>query len=183
MGFKRKFTEHSDDILMQLAARGSEQAFEELINRHQPAILNLAFRFLGDEQEAKDVAQETFLRVFIAADRYQASTRFRPYVLRIAKNLCIDYARKRKPLYLADPPDHPDSSDPATEMELVQLSEALRKTMLALPDTQRMALLLNHFEGLRYAEVADIMETSISAVESLLVRAKRTLREKMKNFR
>jgi len=183
MTLKCKYLEQSDDFLMELVARGDDKAFEELITRYQQTVLNLAFRFLGDEQEAKDAAQETFLRLLQAAERYQPTTQFKPFVLRITKNLCIDYIRKRKPVYLAEPPDYRDRTDPHAELELAQLGAILRKAVVALPENQRMALLLNHFEGLRYAEVAEIMETSVAAVESLLVRAKRTLRAKMKEFR
>jgi RNA polymerase sigma-70 factor (ECF subfamily) len=183
MLFKRKYTEDSDDRLMEMVARGNDKAFGELVTRYQSPVLNLAFRFLGDPQEAKDIAQDTFLRVFEAADRYQPTTQFKSFVFRIARNLCVDHIRRKKPVYMDELPERAGSSDPLSELEREQLSEALSRALLTLPESQRMAVLLHHFEGLKYSEIAEVMETSVSAVESLLVRAKRALREKMKPFR
>jgi RNA polymerase sigma-70 factor, ECF subfamily len=182
MFFKRKQAVRTDDELMALVAKGDDEAFREILTRYQASILNLAFRLLGDAQEAKDIAQEVFLRLFQAADRYQPNTQFKSFLYRIARNLCFDYLEKKKPVYMDELQVVADSASPLAAIEREELSERVRRAVLSLPTNQRMALLLHHFDGLKYAEIAEAMNTSVSAVESLLVRAKRAMREMLKDL-
>jgi RNA polymerase sigma-70 factor (ECF subfamily) len=180
MLFRRRYTGKTDDELMAMIAKADHGAFQELVSRHQQGVFNFAFRFLGNREEIKDIAQEAFLRVFQAAERYQPTGQFKSFLFRIVRNLCFDYLNKKKPVYMDDLPERPTASDPFSDVEKALAAERLQDALLALPDSQRMALLLHHFEGLKYADVASVMQTSVPAVESLLVRAKRTLVEKMK---
>jgi RNA polymerase sigma-70 factor (ECF subfamily) len=163
-------------------AKGDTRAFEVLVRRYQQSLADLAYRFLGDSSEAEDIAQETFIRLYLTAEQYRPERPLKAYLLRIAKNLCLDHLRKKKPMLDEDieaVETHPNSLD------ALLTSETSKKVLWAvqsLPDSQRMALLLQHFEGLSYNETADVMETTVPAVESLLVRAKKNLREKLKNF-
>jgi RNA polymerase sigma-70 factor (ECF subfamily) len=180
MFFKHRYTEDSDHRLMDLISEGDDEAFHELVSRYQQPVLNLAFRFLGDAQEAKDISQEAFLRIFQAAERYQPTTQFKSFLFRIVRNLCLDHTRRKKPVYMDELPEQHSGSDPLSDLEQEQLRKALSSAVSSLPENQRMALLLHHFEGLRYTEIAQVMDTTVSAVESLLVRAKRAMRERMK---
>ncbi len=172
----------TDHQLMGLIAVGDTSAFEELIRRYQQSVLNLAFRFLGDREEAKDIAQETFLRIYQTAYRYRPDASLKQYIFKIATNICLDYINKKKPLYTDEVPDRPSHLNPLRDLQQNELSGAVTMAVQSLPENQRIALIFHHFEGLKYAQIAEVMDTTVSAVESLLVRAKRTLRDKLKNL-
>lgn len=151
-----------------------------MVTRYQQSVLNLAFRFLGDPEEAKDIAQEAFLRVFQSAERYVPKAQFKVFLFRIVKNLCIDHVRKKSPIYMDRLPEGESAPSPLDELQQKERREAVLEAIRHIPENQRVALLLHHFEGLKYTEVAEVMNTTVSAVESLLVRAKSILREKLK---
>lgn len=180
--FKHNYATESDARLVELIAAGNQKAFEELIHRYQRAVINFAFRFIGNREDAKDIAQDTFIRFFQAANRYEPSAQFKTYLFRITTNLCIDFKQKKKPEYTDELPEVPFSSTPFKELHQKEISEAIAKAVQSLPENQRIALLLHHFEGMKYAEISEIMNTTVSAVESLLVRAKKTLRKKLKSL-
>jgi len=181
--------------LMARIAEGDEDAFEILVNRHQTSILNLVYRFIGDRTQAKDLAQEVFLKVWQSAQNYEPKAKFTTWIYRITANLCFNElksARRKKWFSFNrsnEDGDHtfeetlsdsaPSAEDLLLEKERSrQISDALQ----SLPDNQRMAVVLKRYEDLSYQEIAQIIGCSVSAVESLLVRAKRTLQEKLKNF-
>ena len=185
----------SSEDLMDRIAKGDHEAFEILVNRHQASILNLIYRFIGDRTQAKDLAQEVFLQVWQAAKTYEPKAKFTTWIYRIATNLCLNElksARRKKWVsFFRSHEDNeysmeqslPDDSPSAEDLLLIrersrQISDALQ----SLPANQRMALVLKRYDDLSYEEIARIMGCSVSAVESLLVRAKRTLQEKLKNF-
>jgi RNA polymerase sigma-70 factor (ECF subfamily) len=181
--------------LMARIAEGDEDAFEILVNRHQTSVLNLIYRFIGDRTQAKDLAQEVFIRVWQAARSYQPKAKFTTWVYRITANLCVNELKsaRRKKWFSFNQSDKdgehtfeetladsaPSSEDLLLEKERSRrISDALQ----SLPENQRMALILKRYEGLSYQEIAQIIGCSVSAVESLLVRAKRTLQEKLKIY-
>ena len=167
----------SDEELMSAVAEGDLEAFDELVRRHQQSALNTAYRFLGDRQEAEDLAQEAFLRILDRARAYRPSASFRTYLYRVLANACLDYRRKKRPTPADSLPHVADGADdPADALDRQQRGELVRRGIDSLPPRQRMALVLQHYEGLSYEEIAASMRCSRSAVESLLVRAKRTLR-------
>jgi RNA polymerase sigma-70 factor (ECF subfamily) len=185
----------SSEDLMARVAKGDDEAFETLVTRHQTPVLNLIYRFLGDRAQAKDLAQEVFLRVWQTAKTYEPKAKFTTWIYRIGTNLCLNElkaARRRKwfPFYRSQEgtdnaieDTYPDDSPTAEDLLLAkertrQVSEALQ----SLPANQRMALVLKRYDDLPYEEIARIMGCSVSAVESLLVRAKKALREKLKKF-
>ena len=162
---------------MARVAQGDERAFQLLSRRHLPAMLGLARRILGNAAEAEDVAQEAFMRVWTHAPRWQPLAQFRTWLTRIVTNLCLD--RKRRAPWveleaageIADP--GPDAGQKAEEDERERmLAAAIEK----LPVRQRSAIVLTYGEGMSNAQVAEILDTSVSAVETLLVRGKQNLR-------
>ena len=185
----------SSEDLMARIAKGEDEAFEILVNRHQTPVLNLIYRFLGDRTQAKDLAQEVFLRVWQAAKTYEPKAKFTTWIYQIATNLCFNElksSRRRRwyPFHRSDEGNenavedtYSDGLPTAEDLLLAkergrQISDALQ----SLPDNQRMALVLKRYDDLSYEEIARIMGCSVSAVESLLVRGKRNLQEKFKNF-
>lgn len=174
------YSQRGDADLVALVAEEDERAFSELLKRHQNAVYGLARRLLKDDQAAEDVAQEVFLRLYRSASRYRPQAALRTFLLRIAKNLCIDYHRKKRPEPIASFPDVPSEETPLDLLEAAIDTARLEKAVGDLPVNQRAAVLLRHTEQLSYRQIAEVMELSESAVESLLVRARRTLRQVMK---
>lgn len=176
-------------------AKGDDDAFEILVNRHQTSVLNLIYRFIGDRTQARDLAQEVFIRVWQAAGGYKPKAKFTTWIYQITTNLCLNelksaHRRRWFPFHRSYE-DNENSieetlSDGApTAEDLLLAKERTREVsnvLQSLPANQRMALVLKRYDALSYEEIARVMGCSVSAVESLLVRAKRTLQEKLKIF-
>ena len=167
----------SDEALMARVARGDERAFQVLSRRHLPAMLGLARRFLGSTADAEDVAQEAFLRVWTHAPRWQPLAQFRTWLTRVVVNLCLDRKRRAPWVELEAAGDIVDPTPGAGEKaESDERAHLLAKAIEKLPARQRSAIVLTYSEGMSNAQVADILDTSVSAVETLLVRGKQNLR-------
>jgi len=169
----------SDDELVAAVARGDEAACRRLMERHLPRMVALARRMLGNQADAEDVAQEVFLRVWTHAERWQPGrAQFGTWLHRVATNLCLDRLRKRRPENIDDIPE-PASSEPQPDenLERRELAERVEAALQALPERQRLAVVLSHYQGLSNIEAAEILEVSVEAVESLLGRARRQLRD------
>lgn len=177
MLFRKDDANIQDSDLVKLVAGGDEKAFRILLDRHQDSIYRFVVRFLGNTSEAEDISQETFIRFFHAADRYRPEAALRTYLLRIAKNLCIDHFRKKRPEPMKELPEKYTTRTPLAIMEQAQSIKRLMEAVNDLPENQRMAILLRHDHDLCYKEISETMNLSIGAVESLLVRARRTLRK------
>lgn len=171
----------SDEALIQKIANQDTEAFQELIERFQSLVFNTAYRFVGNVHDAEDLAQEAFLRVFKNAGRYVPSAKFKTWFLRVVTNLCLDFIKKKKPVLLEEESllNIPFGSNPSQEFEVNERKRTLQQAIQSLKETQRMALVLHHYEGLKYEEIAQVMGCSTKAVESLLVRAKKALRERL----
>lgn len=169
----------SDAALAKALARGDASTMQAFIARTLPRITGTAFRLLGDRAEAEDVAQETYLRVWRKADSWTPGTaRFESWVLRIAVNLCYDRLRKRREAALPEDYDQPDgAADAEAVMAGTDSALEVRAAIAALPERQRLALELCHFQEMSNIEAAEVMEVSVEAMESLLSRARRTLRQ------
>jgi RNA polymerase sigma-70 factor (ECF subfamily) len=179
MIFRRRYTRSSDADLVFLVSQGDEGAFGELLIRHQSAVYGFARRFLADAQEAEDVAQETFLRLYRVSGHFRPDAALRTFLLRIAKNLCIDQLRKKRPELMEELPEAASDETPLDLLEGAIEMDRLEKAIDKLPANQRSAVLLRHGEQLSYRRVAEVMDLSVGAVESLLVRARRTLRRNL----
>lgn len=172
-GYKHR----GDAELVALVSEGAEAAFREILKRHQAAVYSFALRLLKDPGEAEDVVQETFLRLFNVAGRYRAEAALRTFLLRIARNLCIDHQRKKSPELVDELPDVATPDTPLNLLEKALETKLLEQAIAGLPVNQRAALLLRHSEQLSYQDIAEVMELSTKAVESLLVRARRNLKQ------
>jgi RNA polymerase sigma-70 factor (ECF subfamily) len=163
----------SDTALMERIAAGDREALAALVRRHQDGIRRLAFRQTGRWDVADDVAQEAFLRLWRSAGSFRGSASFTTWLYRIVVNLCLDWSKRRRLPSL--PEDYePADAAPSNREEVVQRVQA---AVAALPERQRMALVLHRFEGLSHAQIAATTGWSESAVESLLVRAYGALRK------
>jgi len=170
----------SDEELMARAAEGDMDAFEEVVLRNQQTALNVAYRFLGDGNLAEDVAQEAFLKVLARAPRYRPTARFSTYLYNVIWHLCVDTYRRRRPESLAAHPDREHDGPGPVQATLTDERQTLvREAVQSLPPRQRMAIVLKHFEGLSYEEIGRALECSATAVDALLVRAKRKLRDRL----
>ena len=188
----KKLDSFSSEDLMVKTAEGDEFAFEILVRRHQTSVLNLVYRYVGDRTKAKDLAQEVFIRVWRAANCYEPKARFTTWMYRITANLCLNELKSVKGKKLvqleAEEEDrqntnfepHFDASQSPEDLLLAEeRSRQVAEALQSLPENQRMALILKRYDNLSYDEIAKIMECSLSAVESLLVRAKKNLQGKL----
>lgn len=171
----------SDDELMARTAAGEEAAFRLLVDRWQGDVLAFLVHMTGSRDDAEDLAQETFVRVFRQAARYRAEGRFRSWLLRIAGNLARSRHRRRRLLkWLPLDLERHDVASPTVGadrgLEAEQTAQSVRAAIARLPERQRQALVLHRFQGLRYLEIADTMGTSLAGVESLIQRALAGLR-------
>jgi RNA polymerase sigma-70 factor (ECF subfamily) len=166
------------DVARMLAfARGNEDAFVELYRTHRDRIVSFAFRMLGDQAQAEEAAQDVFLKLYRARDGYEAKSRFSTFLYRIATNHCLNQrARLDQRLVNRDRSAGDDheartrSQDQSLEHD--ELRQALRRALDLLPERQRAALLLVHYEGLSYHEAASAIDVTESALKSLIHRAR-----------
>jgi RNA polymerase sigma-70 factor, ECF subfamily len=175
--------ETTDEHLMQAVSRGDLDAFNELVVRYQGPGWRTAYRFVADSMEAEDIAQESFLKILEAAPRYSATASFRTYFYRTLIHLCIDRIRKKKPTATGDIPELADPSrNPEGNLIDKEREYLVRQALEALPSNQKAALILRHYEGLSYAEIARILGTTVKAVERLLARARTSLHTNLAEF-
>lgn len=173
-----------DDILMQRTAAGEEQAFRQLVARWQQPVFAFLLHMLGSVEEAEDMTQDTFLKVHDQAGRYQPAGRFRSWLLRIAGNKARSALRRRRILRWVsfDPVRHDRpgaAADPLQELTRRETAAEVQAAIATLPERQRAALVLKRWQGLSYQEIADVLQTTVPAVESLLQRAAETLRQRL----
>jgi RNA polymerase sigma-70 factor, ECF subfamily len=172
----------SDRDLMERTAAGDREAFAELIRRHQASVLSIAYRFLGDRAEAEDAAQGVFIRLWESARRYRPDSPLPAYLRTLAVNLCLDLKRKARFVVLDGTPETPGGKDPGALAEEGERRKALNRALASLAPAQRMAIVLFYMEGLGVKEVAELLETSPKAVESLLSRARTALRQRLAGY-
>ncbi len=167
----------SDEALMARIARGDELAFGQLSRRHVPVMLGIARRILGNAADAEDVAQEAMLRVWTHAPRWQPLAQFRTWLTRVVVNLCLDRKRRAPWVALEAAGEIVDPTLGAGEKAENDERERLVKAAIAeLSARQRAAIVLTYGDGMSNAQVAEVLDTSVSAVETLLVRGKQNLR-------
>ena len=190
------FHEMEDSAIMLELRAGNMAGFDFLIHKYRKPIINFMYRMVHNQAVAEELAQEVFLRVYRSRETYRAEARFSTWLYRIATNLGVNHARDTRhertasTIYL----DEVDSetgtthdvadSTPGAESNLLNRErlDAIRQHVLALPERQRMAVLMHKYEGMDYKQIGDVLKLSESATKSLLFRAYQTLREKLKEF-
>jgi len=170
-----------DDALMLQVGQGDPAAYRVLAERYLTGIVRYATRMLGNQAEAEDVAQETFLRLWRDAGRYEArGHKPSTWLYRIAHNLCVDRLRVRRPQAPIDEETASDrTSAPLADKEL---SQHVAAALATLPERQRAAIALVHYEDKSLEEAGAVLGCAASAVESLLARGRRSLREQLAAF-
>ena len=173
--------------LMARIKEGDDDAFQMLVELHQSAVVGTVAKMLGNIEDAHDVAQQVFLRIWKSAPRYQPTAKFTTWLFTITRNLVFNETRKRsrrcevsleseaEDSFHADTPD-PNAPIPDTEVLQGELEKAIDRAIQALPENQRLAVVLRRYEDLSYEDIAKTMDLSVPAVKSLLFRARGQLR-------
>ena len=184
-----------EDVQLMLRVRdGDEEALRELIERHQRAVIGVIYRAIGDAWEAEDIAQRVFIQVFRSARRYKPTAKFTTWLYTITHNAIRNEYRRRsrhaaesldamtQPGEAGEPGAQLADShaiDPSQQVVERELQEKIQAAIQTLPEAQRTAVILCRFEGLPYEEIAEVLDCTVSAVKSLLHRARETLKEKL----
>jgi RNA polymerase sigma-70 factor (ECF subfamily) len=168
------------------ALEGDQDAFAELVHTYEDAVYNLCYRMLSDRGEAEDATQEAFLRAYLNLRRYDSARSFKTWLLTIASNHCIDRIRRRRLTWLSiddDPMPNlalsSDEPEPETASILKEQSAAIQKILDELSPDYRAAVVLRYWYDYSYTEIADILDTTESAIKSRLFRARQLLAEKL----
>lgn len=174
---------HEDALVLKRVAAGDAHAFRMLVARQAPPLIALARRMLRDEAEAEDIVQEALVRLWRSAATLELGPYgLKPWLRRVVSNLCIDRMRSAQHLDVTD--EVPEVAEPPRQLDAIEgreLSARVEQALKALPDRQRLALTLFHFEGLSQIEVGQMLGISDEAVESLLARGRRTLKATLKD--
>jgi RNA polymerase sigma-70 factor (ECF subfamily) len=181
-----------DFELMARIGAGDHAAFRTLVERHQNAVIGTVAKMLGSPNDAEDISQQVFLRIWRNANRYRPDAKFTTYLFTITRNLVFNETRRRgrKKEVSSDEREEnshhqiADSAERMPDAEFLQseLQLAVDAAIAALPETQRMAVVLRQYDQLSYEEIAGVLELSVSAVKSLLFRARGTLRESLEGY-
>ncbi len=185
-----------DAALMLRVKGGDMEAFEALVEKYKQPVINVMYRMIRDLDEAEDLAQNVFIRVFQSADRYQASAKFSTWVFTIARHLCLNEIRRRG----RHPADSLESSQSENEDQPAkqyqdnrtfsppqaflhsELERKIQEAVSELPEKQRLAISLCQEDELSYEEIAEVLECSLSATKSLIHRGRETLKQKLKPY-
>jgi RNA polymerase sigma-70 factor (ECF subfamily) len=185
-----------DAAVMLRVAAGDEASFNYLVGKYHRPMIHFLYRMVRNQAVAEELAQEVFLRVYRARESYRAEARFSTWLYRIATNLAVNHARDTRheraaaTIYLDEPDPEtgttPDVADegPSAEQRLLrdERMAAIREHVMALPERQRMAVLMHKYQGMDYRQIGEVLKLSESATKSLLFRAYQTLRDKLKSF-
>jgi RNA polymerase sigma-70 factor (ECF subfamily) len=185
-----------DAALMLRVKGGDMEAFEALVEKYKHPVINVMYRMIRDLDEAEDLAQNVFIRVFQSADRYQASAKFSTWIFTIARHLCLNEIRRRG----RHPADSLESSQSENEGQPAkqyqdnrtfsppqaflhgELERKIQEAVAELPEKQRLAISLCQEDELSYEEIAEVLECSLSATKSLIHRGRETLKQKLKPY-
>jgi RNA polymerase sigma-70 factor (ECF subfamily) len=188
---------HDKALMLRIAAE-DEDALRELIEKHQGTVYGTIAKMLGDAVEAQDLAQRVFVRIYRAAPTYRATAQFKTWMFTIVRNLVFNEHRRRSRALLIPlhPPEHetgtgsvpvPELADagvktPAERLLQEEMMRVVNEAILALPEQQRLAMILRRYDEFSYEEIAEVLKTSVSATKSLLFRARETLRVTLQSY-
>jgi RNA polymerase sigma-70 factor (ECF subfamily) len=166
-----------DDELLERLGRADAAAFARLVELHFQPVYRVAWRMLGGRDGAEDIAQEAFLRLWRNPQQVRYGKALKSWLMRVASNLVVDGYRRRGPVDAGELPDIADDA-PGPELALrrANVAAAIDAAIAGLPERQRLALVLSHYEGCGNPEIALALDVSVEAVESLLARARRSLK-------
>jgi len=178
-----------DVALMARVGRGDHAAFRSLVERHQDAVVGTVAKMLGNPSEAEDISQQVFLRLWRHAKNYRPDAKFTTYLFTITRNLVFNESRRRSRRKEVSSDERGEFShlqiqadsalEPDAELLQAELCKAVDAAIAALPEAQRLAVVLRRYEQMPYEEIAGVLKLSVSAVKSLLFRARGTLRESL----
>ena len=185
--------ENSHDVaLMSRIGAGDHAAFRTLVERHQDAVVGTVAKMLGNPADAEDIAQQVFLRIWRHAKHYRPEAKFTTYLFTIARNLVFNESRRRSRRKEVSTEEREESShlqveanpdrQPDAELLQAELQRAVDAAIAALPEVQRLAVVLRRYEQMTYEEIAVVLKLSLPAVKSLLFRARTTLRESLSGY-
>jgi len=184
-----------DDAELFLKFKGGDKStFCQLVEKYQDSVINTCYRFLRNKEEAEEVAQEVFLKVYLSANSYQPKAKFSTWLFKIVVNLCLNKLRDKKK-YSSLKIDNPfyknqmendipalTESQPDKSYEHKEMKGIIKDAIDSLPENQRVAIILNKYEGFSYQEMAKILDCSVSSIESRLFRAKENLKKKLEPY-
>jgi len=186
------------DLLKKIAS-GDVQAFKTLFESYQPSVFNLCYRFAKNRQEAEDLCQEVFFKIYLAAKTFGQQSKISTWIYRITINLCLNYKRRLNKLSFFSISDRTDErkslkeslvlaeeNQPDHLVELKEKEKIVQAAINSLPKNQRTALILQRYENMSLQEIAQVMNSSVSSIQSRLARAKENLCQRLlpylKNF-
>ncbi|MDI3522967.1 MAG: polymerase sigma-70 factor, subfamily [Bacillota bacterium] len=179
----------ADEVLVSACRRGDQDAFATLVERYQGKIYNLAYRLLGNADDAGEMAQEVFCRAYVKLGEFRGEASFSTWLYRIAHNICYDELRRRRRRPVASLEAETESRTrlevpapqpgPAELCARQAVRERLQQLIATLPPDQRTALVLRDIQDLSYEEMAQVLQCSLGTIKSRLNRARRTLRDKL----
>jgi RNA polymerase sigma factor (sigma-70 family) len=189
----RKTRVKEEDVkLIARAKAGEEKAFRKLLGKYQGSVFSICLRMVREREQASDLAQDVFLKVFTMLDRYDPAYAFSSWLFKITSNLCIDYLRKRRiETYPMDAPLNGnegeytrqyESPDPTPETLMIRKQQmaSLREAIETLPAHYRMIILLRHQENLSYDEIAETLDIPLGTVKARIHRAREMLKDRLK---
>ena len=183
-----------DIRLMEKVRGGDMDAFRELVEAHQHRVIGTVTRMLGDPNEAEDLSQQIFVRVWKSAPRWEPTAKFTTWLYTILRNLVFNECRRRsrhKTTSLdaaTDDADHPQQfadgnvKSPDTTLLDSEMQDAIERAIQELPEAQRMAVIMRRYQDVSYEEIGEVLELTVPAVKSLLFRARTELREKLRKY-
>jgi RNA polymerase sigma-70 factor (ECF subfamily) len=177
-------SDDTDAKLIKQVALGDENAFEQLVKKYQHAVFNTIYRYIGNYEDVEDIAQEVFIKIWQKAKSFKRKSKFSTWLYRIVVNQCLNYRSKHKQKLVSldemtEKEQIPDSLIVEVDHEQRKKAEIVKKAVNELPEKQRIALVLSKYEEKSYKEIAEIMGVSLSAVESLIFRAKQNLKKQL----
>lgn len=182
-----------ENHLARLALKGDQRAFAELVDIYQDKLYHMAYRMLNNRQEAEDVVQDTFLRVYKNLDRYDDTLKFSTWIYRIATNLCIDRLRRRKPTYSLDAESNDyegldgysmlpsDERTPESELVLSDTQRIIHEAIDSLPPKYKSVMILRYIRDLSLQEVGDILGMPVTTIKTRVHRGREFLRKKLEH--
>jgi RNA polymerase sigma-70 factor, ECF subfamily len=174
----------NDAELLERVASGDPRAYREIVERHARGVHAFVYRMLGSRAEAEEVCQESFLRLWKQADTFVARAKPSTWLYRVAHNLAIDRLRRRRETsHPSSIEDVPTSERPSSIVYDKQVALAVEAALAELPERQRAAISLVHYQGMSDQEAAEVLGVKVRALESLLARGRRELRERLRDFR